>query len=163
MKGFVVAEQGHVVNILPPVDITGGAKAQAFSMANYQHATIVVQIGVSSAAFTKIFVKYGSATAAVGADVAGSTAMAFNIYVQETAGADKDTLGARTLVAATGQTPAATDGIMYVIELDASELPDGFPYVQLVMTNGTNSVIASAIAILSGSRFAETQSPTVTA
>ena len=69
-------------------------------------------------------------------------------------------LGARTAVAAAGLTPSANDGIFYVIELDASELSDGKPYVQVELTNGTNSVIAAVVAILSGARYAEAQSPT---
>ena len=158
MKGLVLAEQGHVVNILAPVDITGGKTAQAFSTANYQHVTIIVQIGVSAAAFTKILVNQCT-------DASGSNPVAipFAIYKQETAGAVNDVLGARTAVAAAGYTPSANDGIFYVIEIDASELNAGTGiYLQLQMTNGANSVIASAIAILSGARFAETQSPTVT-
>jgi hypothetical protein len=163
MKGSVLAEQAHVVNILPPVDITGGKTCQAFKMAKYQHATIIVQVGVSAAAFTALIVSAGSATAAVGATVAGAVALPFSVYKQETAGADHDVLGARTAVLAAGLAPSAADGIFYVIELDGSELPDGLPYVQVSMTNGTNSVIASAVAILSGARYAETQSPTETA
>jgi hypothetical protein len=163
MKGLVVAEQGHVVQVLAPVDITGGKVCQAFKMAKYQHATIIVEIGVSAAAFTKIIVSAGTATAAVGTPVAGATAIPFAIYKQETAGEANDVLGARTAVAAAGYTPSANDGIFYVIEIDGNELPDGSPYVQLSLTNGSNSVIASAIAILTGARFAETQSPTETA
>ena len=56
MKGFIAPEVGHVVNILPPVDITGGKTAQAFTMKLYQHVSIFVLIGVSAAAFTKIIV-----------------------------------------------------------------------------------------------------------
>jgi hypothetical protein len=162
-KGFVVAEEGHLVNILPPVDITGGTTSQAFSMKKYQHATIIIQIGVSAAAPTKIIVQSGTATAAIGATVAGNVAMAFAIYTQETAGASHDVLSARTAVAAAGYTPSANDGIFYVIEIDGNELPDGAPWVQLSLTNGVNSVIASAVAVLSGARFSETQSPTETA
>jgi hypothetical protein len=158
MKGYVIAEQGHVVNILAPVDVTGGKTAQAFSMHNYGHATIVVQVGVSAAAFTKIIVNQCT-------DASGSNPVAipFSIYKQETAGADKDVLGARTAVLAAGYTPSAADGIFYVIELDASELADGSEFVQLQLTNGSNSVIAAAIAILTGSRFAEVSSATATA
>lgn len=164
MKGFTLSEQGHVVNILPPVDVTGGkVGCQAFSMANYQHATILVQIGVSAAAFTKIIVSAGSATAAIGAVVTGAVALPFTIYTQETAGADKDVLSAKTAVLAAGYTPSAADGIFYAIEIDATELPDGKPWVQLSMTNGANSVIASAVVILSGARFSNAQSATVTA
>ena len=38
-----------------------------------------------------------------------------------------------------------------------------FAYLQLSLTNTSNSVIASAVAILSGSRYAEAQSLTATA
>jgi hypothetical protein len=158
MKGFVLSEAGHVVNILAPVDITGGKTAQAFAMKNYQHASILLQIGVSAAAFTKILVNQCT-------DASGSNPVAvpFSISTQATAGASNDVLGARTAVAAAGYTPSANDGIFYVIELDANELADGSPYVQVQLTNGANSVIASAVAVLSGARYAETQSPTVTA
>lgn len=153
MKGIVISEQGHIVNILPPIDVTGGKTAQAFSMKKHGHASILLQIGVSAAAFTKILVNQCT-------DASGSNpvAIAFNIYKQETAGASNDLLGARTAVAAAGYTPSASDGIFYVIELDASELADGSPYVQLQLTNGSNSVIASAVAILSGARYAGDQS-----
>jgi len=163
MKGNVIAEQGHVVNILPAVDITGGKKCQAFSMKNWQHATIIISVGVSAAAWTSIIVQAGSATAAIGSDVANNVTIPFRLYKQETNGADKDVLDAGTNLAATGDTTvSANDNIFYVIEIDSQELPDGKPYVQLLLANGANSVIASAIAILSGGRFQHRQSETVT-
>ena len=163
MKGFVAAEEAHVVNILPPVDVTGGKQSQAFSMANYQHATIILQIGVAAAAVTAILLQCGTATAAEGSDVAGATALAFTMYKQETAGAANDVLGAPVAETTSGEaSPSSHSNIFYVIEFDAQALPTDHPYVQLKITNGVNSVIASAVAILSGSRFAERQSPTVT-
>lgn len=156
MQGITIAEQGHIVNILPPVDITGGATGDVFSMENYGHATIIVQVGVSAAAFTKILVNECTSFAA-----AGATAIAFDYYAEETAAGD--TLTARTAATAAGVTPSANDTIFYVIELDASQLSDGYNFVQLQLTNGTNSVIASAVAILSGSRYAGTLSATAIA
>jgi len=167
MFGFNVSEAGHVVNILPPVDVTGGKTAQAFSMAGYKHASIIIQIGVSAAAFTKILLNLCSSAAG-----AGATAIPFSIYKQETAGAGQDVLGARTAVTAAGYTPSANDNIFYVIEIDANELEAAGvglgesgddAYLQLQFTNGANSVIASAVAVLSGARFAEPSSPTATA
>jgi hypothetical protein len=155
-KGFVVAEEGHIVNILPPIDITGGVTGDVFSMENYAHATILVQVGVSAAAFTKIILNECTSLAG-----AGATAIAHSIYKEETDSGD--TLGARTAVLAAGTTPSANDNIFYVIELDASELSDGYNFVELSLTNGANSVIASAVAILSGSRYAEEQSATAIA
>lgn len=157
MRGFVLSEMGHLVQAVAPVDITGGVTGQAFSMKEHQHASIIVLVGVSAAAFTKIIVN--QCTDHTGAN---PVAIPFSIYKQETAGAANDVLGARTAVAAAGYTPSTNDGIFYVIELDAEELADGSPYVQVQLTNGTNSVIAAVVAVLSGARHAEAQSPTVT-
>jgi len=156
MKGITLAEVGHIVNIIPAIDITGGVTGDVFTMENHSHATIIISIGVSAAAFTKIIVNECTSFAA-----AGATAIAYSIYKEETASGD--TLGARTAVAAAGVAPSANDNIHYVIELDASELSDGSPYVQLSLTNGANSVIASAVAILTGSRYAEESSATAIA
>lgn len=157
MKGFYAAQEGHLVNILPPVDITGGKTAQAFGMQNYAHASILIQIGVSAAA-------PGLVTLNACTDNAGDnpTAIPFNVYKQETAGAANDVLGSKVVVPSTGFTPSAHAGIFYVIEIDAEALPQGSPYLQLAMANTANSVIASAVAILSGSRYAEDQSITAT-
>lgn len=163
MKGFVVAEQGHVVNIIPPVDNTGGKISQAFSMRDYQHATIIFQIGVAAAAGVTLKLQCGTATALGGTNVAGATPIGFKLYRQETAGANFDVLGPGVIVPSTGYVVPAGNSIFYVIELDGQELPQGSPWVQLVTVNGANSVIGSAVAVLSGARFAEVQSPTETA
>jgi hypothetical protein len=159
-QGFNVAEQGHVVNILPPIDITGGVLSDRFTMENHSHATIVIQIGVSAAAATAIIVN--ECAAFTEPSPATKNAIAHSIYKEETAAGD--TLGARTAVLAAGTTPSANDTIMYVIELDARELADGFPIVELEITNASaNSVLCSAVAILSGSRYGNTLSATAIA
>jgi hypothetical protein len=161
--GFYTAQKGHVINILPPVDVTGGKTSQAFSMAGAAHASIILQIGVSAAAPTGVTLQAGSATAAVGASVAGATAIAFDVFKQETAGANNDVLSTRTAVAAAGFVPSANDGIFYVIEIDGDDVPAGLPYLQLNIANAANSVIASAVVILSGLRYAGESNPTATA
>lgn len=157
MKGFVLSEIGHVVQVVAPVDFTGGKTGQAFSLDEYQHASIVILLGAQAAAGTKIIVN--QCTDHTGA---GAVAIPFSIYKQEVAGASNDVLGARTAVAAAGYTPSGNAAIFYVIELDANELADGFPYVQVQFTNGANSDIGAIVAFLSGARFAEVQSPTQT-
>ena len=151
-----ISEAGHIVNILPPVDITGGVYGDVFSMAQYDHASIIVQVGASAAAFTKILLL-------ASVDNTGhsgtSVAIPFNCYKQETAAAD--VLGAAVAVEATGVTPSANDNIFYVIEVCGAELPAGKPYLELHLTNGVNSVIASAVAILTGARHGQESSPTV--
>lgn len=162
-KGFQLSQDAHTVNILPPVDITGGASAASISMANFAHLSIILQIGVSAAAPGAVTLNAGAAAAALGTPISSPTALTFDVYKQETAGSSHDVLGGRTAETTAGFTPAATDGIFYVIELDADSLPAGNPYVQLALANATNSVIASAVAILSGARFAGDQSLTATA
>jgi hypothetical protein len=153
MKGFVSAEQGHWVQLLPAIDETGGKTTACFSMSKYQHASIFIGIGVSAAAPGAITVE--QCTSAGGAN---NVAIPFNIYKGETTAVD--TLGARTNISAAGYTPPATDNIFYVIELDASELADGSTYVRVVDANGTNSVIASVSVLLTGARYAHTLSAT---
>lgn len=152
-KGIVIAEECHVVNILPPIDLTGGVTGDVFTMKDYSHVTIIVQIGVSAAAPTKIIINECN-TIAGGA----ANAIAHAIYIEETAAGD--TLGSRTEVLAAGTTPSANDNIFYVIELDAAALAEGFNFVQLSITDGGNATLASAIAILSGARYQEAGSRT---
>lgn len=155
-KGFYVAQQGHIINALPPIDISSGKFSDVWSMAKHQHCTIIVQVGVSAAAFTKIIVQ-----ACDDFVPTATTDIAYTLFSEETAAGD--TLAAKEAVAAAGKTPSANDNIMYVIEVDASELPDGKPNLRVSLTNGVNSVIASVVAILSGSRFAEDVSATAIA
>lgn len=154
MKGWNIAEMGHVVNVLPPIDISGGKTGDRFNMKNYRHATIIIQVGASAAAFTKILVNECDA-----ASSGNSAAIPFKLYSEETAAGD--TLGAAESVAAAGKTPSANDNIMYVIELDSAELSDGYNFVEVQLTNGANSVIASVVAVLSGARYAHDQNETV--
>ena len=154
MRGIALAEAGHIVNVIPPIDITGGKTGDVFHVKKHAHVTIVVQIGVSAAAFTKILLNSCDDAAA-----AGAAAMAFFVYKEETDAGD--TLGARTAVTSAGLAPSANDNIMYVIEVDAAELPQGQEYLQLSLTNTTNAVLASALAILTGSRYGEVESRTV--
>ena len=53
MKGFVLAEQGHVVNIIPPIDLNAAAvTCDYFSLAEYGHLSFVINLGVVGAATT---------------------------------------------------------------------------------------------------------------
>lgn len=154
---FYTAQDGHVVNVLPPVDISNGKTGQPFHMKRHDHASIILQVGVAAGAFTKILVNACS-------DAAGNnpTPIAFDLFTQETAGAEYDVLGGRTEVPVGGYAPANHSGIFYVIELQGAQLPAGKPYVELQLTNTVQSVIASAVAILSASRYASEQSETIT-
>lgn len=156
MNGINIAEQLHVVHALPPVDITGGKFTDVWSMKKHSHASIFVMVGVSAAAFTKIILN-----ACDNFTPSNRVALAYSVYKEETDSGD--TLGARTAVTTAGLTPSANDNILYVIEFDADDLPDGYDYMEVSLTNGSNSVIGAVLVILSGARYAGDQSATVIA
>jgi len=153
MKGYYVAEEGHVVNILPPKDINGGAQTSDwFNVKKYGHVSIILTLGVTGGAST-VTVKEADSNSG-----GNSAAIKFNAYKEETAAGD--TLGAKVAVAAAGFATSTNDSITYVIEIDASQLSDGKPYLALLMSDPSSATLASAVAVLSGSRYAEETSPT---
>lgn len=157
MKGCVLAEQMHVVNILPPVDAdAAAANSDVFSMKNHGHVSIIIQGGVSAGAVPTVTVE-----ACDDFVPTNTTAIAFNVYKEETTAGD--TLGARTAVASTGMAMSQNNNIMYVIEIDAAELPDGKPNLRVCFTDPGAADLISAVAILSGCRFVGEQSETAIA
>lgn len=154
MIGFNVSEAGHIVQVLAPINISGGKTGQAFSMKSFDHASIIIAIGVSAAAPTAILISQ-----CTNASGAGATAIGFNYYACATAGGD--VLGSVNVATAAGITSiSANDGIFYTIELDSTVLADGFPYVQVSITDSGNTTIAAIIAILSAGRNQYGGSPT---
>jgi len=155
MKGFVIPEQGHVVSIIPPIDVNGGATvSDYFSMKNYAHVDIILTLGVTGAATT--------VTLEESDDNAGNdtTEITFSYYAETTAAGD--TLGTRTAVtvASTGFDTSTNDGLIYVISVDAAELTDGYPYLVLKLTDPSAATLVSAVAILSGARYQKDGTPT---
>lgn len=152
-----IAEQGHVVNILPPQSITAAVTSDVFSMENYAHATIIVTAGATNADAGNITVEECDDFTPT-----NDTAIDFNYYAETTAAGD--TLGVRTLAAAaTGIDVSANDNITYVIEIDARELTDGYPCLELKWSIPGGATLVSAVAVLSGSRYAGTESSTAIA
>lgn len=153
MQGITLAEQGHFVNVLPPQDAAGGVTGDRFKMENYGHATIYISIGSSAAAPT---ITLNEATAATSGS---TTAIAFDYYAETTSAGD--TLGARTAATTSGITASGNDNIMYVIEIDARALTDGYPWLELVVTqDSADSCLVSAVAILTGGRYQNDQNAT---
>lgn len=156
MKGINIAEQLHVVNILPPQSIDAAVTSDVFSLENYAHATIIVQAGATNADAGNVTIEecdnFTPTT---------DTAIVFDYYAETTA--DGDTLGAKTTATTSGIDVSANDNITYVIEIDASQLTDGYPCLILKWSIPGAATLVSAVAILSGSRYAETESATAIA
>lgn len=155
MSRMVIAEEGHEVLALAPVDINGGANSDVWSMAKHSHATIRVLLGVTGAASTVTLQACDDFVPTA------TTDLAFNVYKEETAGGD--TLGARTAVAATGFATSLNNGVFYLIEVDAIELPAGKPNLRLALSNPAQSTIAAVHVTLTGARYGGDQSATAIA
>ena len=148
-----IPENEHVVNIIPPVDANGGATvSDFFALKLYQHCDIILTLGVTGAAAT--------VTLEESDDNAGSstTAIAFDVYKEETAAGD--TLAAKERVTSSGFATSTNDNITYVISVNAEQLTDGFPYLVLKLTNPGQATLVSAVAVLSGTRYASGITPT---
>lgn len=157
MAGTNIAEQSHVVNILPPQDVSGAVTSGVFSMENYSHATIIVTAGATNA-------DAGNITIEECDNLTPTTDTAIDFYYYAETTAAGDTLGARTKAeAATGIDVSANDNITYVIEIDAAELSDGFPCLELKWSACGGATYGSAVAILSGARYGGNQSATAIA
>ena len=89
---------------------------------------------------------------------AATTAIAFDYYAETTDAGD--TLGARTAATVAGFATSTNDNVTYVIEIDATQLTQGYPYLVLKMTDPGAATLASAVAVLSGNRYAQAVTPT---
>ena len=155
-KGFHLPSDGHLVQIVAPVDLNGGVvNSDVFSMAKHSHVDIKIGLGVTGAATTVTVEECDDFVPTA------TTAIAYAVYKEETAGGD--TLGARVAATSAGFATSANDGIFYVISIDASQLTDGRPNLRIVFSDPAAATLANADAILSGSRFAGDQNATVIA
>ena len=175
MNGFNISEAGHVAVILPPVSISGGSGLinPAFSMKNYKHASILIASG-AEATQDAATITVSLCSSAAGA---GATAIPFNYYFQAAGGAGNDVLSTIQNATSSGVTLAAGDwpaNGLIVIEIDANELEaagvggvlassDGVdPYIGVTVGCASVVDLACVIVVLSGARFANASSPTVT-
>lgn len=157
MKGINIAEQLHVVNILPPQDVDTGKTSDVFSLANHAHATIIVTCGSTHADAGNITIEECDDFTPT-----NDTAIPFTYYEETTAGGD--TLSAKKTAAAdTGIDVSANDNTIYVIEIDASQLSAGYPNLVLKWSDPGGATYGSAVAILSGSRYAGSENATAIA
>jgi hypothetical protein len=167
MNGFHIAEGGHAAVILPPQSISGGKTAQAFSMAGYRHASILIVAGAEATQDTSTLVVNVCSSAAG----ANPVAIPFNYYFQPLAGAGNDVLSAMNsalaagLVLAVGNWPP--NGLI-IIEIDNKELEatgvtlGSDSYLQVVLGAPAAVDMAAIIVVLSGARDAHASSSSVT-
>jgi len=142
-KGFTIVEQGHAVNLIQAVSAGTALTSDSILMENWGHVSIIVSHGAGSACTIQVF---DSASAA-----ASGASMVFNYSIESDA--NGDTLDAALQAVSTaGVSLETAAGSFMVIELDADELRDGYPWV-LIRADGVDANLISAIAVLSGGRY----------
>ncbi len=155
-KGMVLAEEAHDILVIAPEDINGSAtNSDVWSMSEAGHASIMLAFGVTGASTTVTVEECDNFTPS------NSTAIAFSYYHEKTAGGD--TLSTRTAATSTGFATGTEDGIFFRIEIDASQLSDGFPALRVVLSNPGSAVFASVVVTLTGGRYPQEQSATAIA
>ena len=146
---MILAEQGKPIVGIAPIDIGGAAKtSDYFSMEDYGHASILVCCGAITNAAT--------ITVEESDDNAGSdkNAIGFSYYAVDGDGVT----GSRTTVESTGFSTGNTNKRMWIIEIDASELSDGYPYL-CVKTDDAAANVITVLPVLSGARYAQAAPP----
>src|ERR1051325_6861019 len=98
MRGIYLAQEAHIVQVVPPVDITGGKTGAWVSLKQAQHVTFILGIGVSAAAPAAILVQAAKDNLGTGA-----VPIPFNLFKQEISSGD--VLSSKTPVPATGFAP----------------------------------------------------------
>jgi hypothetical protein len=177
MYGFNIAEAGHVAVLEVPQNISAQSSAApinpAVSMKNYKHASFLVIAGAEATQDATTLLVYLCSSAAG----ANPVAIPFTYYFQALGGAGNDVLSAKQLATAAGLVLAAGNwppSGLIVIEIDDAELEAASvggvlggslgvdSYVGIGLGAPTAADFASVVAILSGARYANPQSPTVT-
>ena len=150
-KGFVTAEQGHVILLLQPQGtcVTVALTSDTFSMENWAHATSLVAGGAGT----------GQTAVTVGECVGfgGTARTALTFRYAEEATANGDVLDAALAWASTFTLSAGSTGVYAVIEIDGDELSDGYQFIQVNFSAGTTAIPKDlcSFGVLSGGRYQE--------
>lgn len=142
-KGFVSAEQGHVMMLYEPLSVGAAATSDTFLMEGWGHASIICAFGAGSGTTISV----GECTGFGGT---GRTAVTFRFAQEATSGGD--VLDAALAWAST-ITIAAGSAAFAVIEIDGDELTDGYPYLQVNIADPGTAKLATVLAVLSGGRY----------
>jgi hypothetical protein len=163
-KGFWVTQDGHLANLLPPVSAGAAVKTTRFSLAQYNHASIILQFGAASGPCGVVtLLAYAAETGGTG------VAIPFRLVKFENASGpydvptnDASTNNSIFYETTSGFTPGQISSedianAMYVLEVEAADLlaAGNGTYLELdiaVGSMGSYAQLMSALAVLTGGR-----------
>lgn len=150
-----LSERHGIVYVLKPADHQAGATGDSFTMKNYGLATFICQFGTLTGDAV-LTVKSG-ATAGT-----QTTAETFNYRLAdaEQGNATADTYGAWATSSSLTLTAATYDNKTLILEMDATAMTDGQPWLTLAFSAAADALNAAVVAILSEARYAAHDMPT---
>lgn len=154
-----------IISLIKPQ--TGGSARSGIwvSMANYGKLTMIVSIAQGAANTTAITVDKAK-TSAGGSNSDGITMANFWTMVDAAGTAQaaaSDTYTKGTAAASITSSSTGSGCSVYVIEILAEELGDGYNWVQLELGSSSASNLVSAVGILTEPRYASSANPTALA
>ena len=144
-SGFNIAEQGHVVQMLAPVSLGAATTSECISMENWSHVSFICMKGAGSAATIRL----EECTAFAGT---GAATRIFSYCIEEVAAGDTPAAALQSATTA-GIALSTGSGIYMIIEVDADELTDGYPYLRLKCADPGTAHLGAWVAVLSGGRY----------
>jgi hypothetical protein len=147
-RGYNIVQEGHIVPLVLPENISGGVKSAVFSMRNAAKTFVLLTLGALSAA-------EGNVQLFACTDLNGDNpvAIGFDLWTQAAGGNGNDVMGVRQAILPAGYVPADTPGIVAALHVQADQLPNNCPYLYVTIGDGTDADYACAVAVLTGVRY----------
>ncbi len=144
-----MAEQIHIVPVYFAANPATGVVADFINMAKYHKVEFIISFGTMGTADYTFQIQTSAAQA-------GSFTSDIAFQYRKTAAMGTDTMGTITDVAAAATCTAAylTDSTMlFIVDVDSSELTDAKPYVGVYLTRGTSATAQIQIIALCWPRY----------
>lgn len=158
MTVFTIPENGHFVNALPVCNLNGGETSDVWSMENYAGCDIIVMIGATAGATVGIQVEECD-------DFTPTTSPGithWGYYYESTS--TGDTPAARATTSSTiGITLSASANSFCIIHIDNKHMSDGYENLRVTVRNPGAAVNGAIGVVLTGARYAQSQTPTAIA
>lgn len=149
--GNYLAENAKVVEAIKPQTGASARSGDWISLKNWHHLTIIIQIAMGNAATTAITVDKATDVSGTGNSDGITIANAYKIAVGAAA---SDTPAKLSSGASITSSATGSGSEIFVIELDAAELGDGYDCVQVELGSSNAANLVSALYVLSGPRYA---------
>lgn len=139
-----LVEDFKIVPLISPVDLGGGAgTCESINMKNYAHASLIFMFGAMTGS-SILKVRQGAADGATTADLTFS----YRVTAIACKTASADVFGDEGTSAAWTITDGTYEDKTLVIEIDASELTDGYNWITPNISAVANPLFISGVAIL---------------